>query len=280
MTMLAIMDFVYYYLRLSLGSNKIDALTYNSLVQGLQACGFPRPGVSKFADMNSDLRARIESEEKTADDAIRSMIEVQKELDLVNPGLAKKLKMSMDILNVGSTVATHQQAEEDKTYQIKSIMDQLHRFMNFAESGNTLIDMYYDMVYQIFNMASGQEKGFVIIGHKERQANISVDKFRANVKKCGPRLAMKLGERFKGCAVLPRLAVHMTSPGEIVPFGYIPETKNVVTIDSKGVAKKIVNINAKIDPSEGHDPAIKPAKSTIKEIESTEEDKDKGSKKN
>jgi hypothetical protein len=209
--------------------------------------------------MNTDLRSRIESEEKGAETALKSIFEVHKELEKIDPGLAKKMKGSMDALNIGVN-ATLQPDKEDKVFQIRSLVDHLHRFMNFAESGKTLIDLYYDMVDEIFHMKSGQEKGFVILGHKERQSNIGVEAFHKNVKKAGPRITKKMCEVFKGCAILPRLSLHMTSPGEIVPLGYVPEDKNVVIIDGKGMAKKIVSVNAKVDPSEGTDPNIKPKK--------------------
>jgi len=231
---LAMPDFVHFQLRQGLGAKKIDALTWRVTIDALRAVGIRPSGKCKGILDDTGFDAKIKVEQATK--AVEDLMALKNELPAK---YGRRLTKAMEALGIGED--TTEISNDNET-----LIDDFKRFTSISEDGKSLSEHYEQEALEKYGVAPGSECGYVILSSKRRDKHETVEAFRERHRTYALSLTKKLRDQLGSFPQLVRLSLHPCSFGEVVPIGFVPEEREVVTIDEKGVAKKILGLSTKI----------------------------------
>lgn len=242
---IAITDYVYFKLRKALGENRMDVLTWNNAREALHAAGISPTGKSKYVTECGDLAHRIDAARHTASDAIRDLVAIS---DSLPTELRERMKRSLSILGITDVAAAEVQSEhplhdDDARCRLEKFIDDFQRFTSLGEGGRALMEVYEQMAFELFHIVPGQEQGYVVICAKTRMPDESKEAYMTRQRSVALELVKKIKQRMSGFPQLSRISLHQAYFGEVIPMGYVPEERDVVTIDSDGIARTILSVS-------------------------------------
>jgi len=241
-------DYVHFSLRKAVSERRLDVLTWLSAQEALYTAGIRPTGKTKYVTDTSPYSEKLEKETTAATSAISDLLGTAQWLKTVDKEIGEKMERALTILKIGDRTlhAFSPESMDIRESEAKIVLgpyiDGFKRFCALGESGLSMMEHYENMAEELFGIKKGTEQGYVVLCAKKKKKTESIAAFKADQQANGVRLAKKLAQRLKGYAGIGRLCLHPASFGEVIPVGFVPEERDMVVIDSKGEARKILSV--------------------------------------